>query len=169
MRVARSPMSVVAAAYRPSSSSSSTSSLMPRVVDNQLEAFRTDPMMTQLAQGTPIRYAGCLHAKESERRQTFVQNCAHRKLFIVSLGFCTHHVELRRIDHDCARLSPSRSPHVAMTVARLVIAVVEIAPRHDNAPISTDRRALVLVNASRVLSRLIAHATLVITTRHRWC
>ena len=75
------PMSAATIApLRPSPSAR----LMPRVVDNQRETFRTDPLMTQLAQGTPIRYAGCLHAKESERRQTFVQNCAHRKLFIVS-------------------------------------------------------------------------------------
>ncbi|KAI6222801.1 hypothetical protein M3Y95_00932200 [Aphelenchoides besseyi] len=53
---------------------------MPRVVENQLEMFRNDPLISQLAQGTPIRYAGCLHGKENERRQNFAQHCANRKL-----------------------------------------------------------------------------------------
>ncbi|KAI6240014.1 hypothetical protein M3Y99_00516200 [Aphelenchoides fujianensis] len=55
---------------------------MPRVVENQMEIFRTDPLFSQLAQGTPIRYAGCLHGKDHERRQHFAQQCANRKLQI---------------------------------------------------------------------------------------
>lgn len=57
---------------------------MPRVVDNQLETFRTDPILSNLAQITNIRFAGCPHAKDSERKQTFMQNCANKCLPVVS-------------------------------------------------------------------------------------
>uniref|UniRef100_A0A914CRY7 Uncharacterized protein n=2 Tax=Acrobeloides nanus TaxID=290746 RepID=A0A914CRY7_9BILA len=53
---------------------------MPIVVEDQLDAFRKDPIMVQLAQNTAIHYSGCLHGKDAERRQTFLQNCANMKL-----------------------------------------------------------------------------------------
>ncbi|KAI1713571.1 core binding factor beta subunit domain-containing protein [Ditylenchus destructor] len=62
---------------------------MPLVVDNQAEKFRTDPLMVELSatsQPTTIRFAGCPHAREPERQQTFLTSCQQKRLFITVPG-----------------------------------------------------------------------------------
>lgn len=68
-----------------------------------METFRNDPLLSQvclflyifkcgylryidffqMSQGVQIRYGGCPHAKEPERRQTFVRDCSNRLLPVV--------------------------------------------------------------------------------------
>lgn len=58
---------------------------MSYVVKNQIEKFKTDPLMVQLSaeELTPICFAGCPHAKEAERQQTFMHGCIIKQLPIV--------------------------------------------------------------------------------------
>ncbi|CAD5210629.1 unnamed protein product [Bursaphelenchus xylophilus] len=64
---------------------------MPCVVENQLEVFRSDPVLSHLAQGTNIRYGACLHAPEQERREKFLQGFRSKRLAIT---FPSHGVNM---------------------------------------------------------------------------
>ncbi|KAI6183147.1 hypothetical protein M3Y97_00457200 [Aphelenchoides bicaudatus] len=61
--------------------------MMPRVVENQLEVFRSDQFLKELAQGVQIKYGGCQFGKDEERHKAFKKNCDEKRLPIVSLHF----------------------------------------------------------------------------------
>lgn len=60
---------------------------MAFVVKDQVEKFRTDPLMIELSSSdaTPICFAGCPHAKELERQQKFLHGCVIKRLLIVRI------------------------------------------------------------------------------------
>uniref|UniRef100_A0A0N4ZU89 Uncharacterized protein n=1 Tax=Parastrongyloides trichosuri TaxID=131310 RepID=A0A0N4ZU89_PARTI len=47
---------------------------MSKLHEKQEEAFYKDQILNQLSSETVINYVGCLHARESERQQSFLQN-----------------------------------------------------------------------------------------------
>uniref|UniRef100_A0A0K0EKU1 Uncharacterized protein n=1 Tax=Strongyloides stercoralis TaxID=6248 RepID=A0A0K0EKU1_STRER len=53
---------------------------MSTMHENQEEAFFNDQILKQLSSETPISYVGCLHARESERQETFIQNCEKKSI-----------------------------------------------------------------------------------------
>uniref|UniRef100_A0A0N5BWB0 NTR domain-containing protein n=1 Tax=Strongyloides papillosus TaxID=174720 RepID=A0A0N5BWB0_STREA len=61
---------------------------MSRIHEKQEEAFLKDQILNQLSSETAISYVGCLHARESERQETFLQNCEKKSIPITvpSLG-----------------------------------------------------------------------------------
>ncbi|CEF65527.1 Core binding factor, beta subunit family-containing protein [Strongyloides ratti] len=61
---------------------------MSKIYENQEEAFLKDQILNQLSNETAISYVGCLHARESERQETFLQNCEKKSIPITvpSLG-----------------------------------------------------------------------------------
>ncbi|CAD5207881.1 unnamed protein product [Bursaphelenchus okinawaensis] len=73
---------------------------MPCVVENQLETFRADPILSHLAQGTNVRFGACPHAPEPERREKFLQSCKSKRLAVT---FPSHGVNMELSLHSEVR------------------------------------------------------------------